>query len=219
MNLDGLSTELPALDPAGNLTELMAEHEPKERRPGDVIKLPETLSHRTKGRRLFYDFSQVAHATRLIRTLPEPDETVHCVMDGTFNGIALVPAVIELAGKPAEEIIITTLGFNLRNVECLIELAEKGQIKRLSMVCSDYYEKANKAEYAQAKARLDSISATIRSSMNHSKIILFNFPDAAYAVESSANLRSCNNLENFCLTNSRPLFEFHKSWIGRMLPA
>jgi hypothetical protein len=82
------------------------------------------LSHRTKGRRLFYDFSQVAHATRLIQSLPDPDETVHCVMDGTFNGIALVPAVIELANKPSEEIIITTLGFNLRNIECLIELAE-----------------------------------------------------------------------------------------------
>jgi hypothetical protein len=43
--------------------------------------------------------------------------------------------------------------------------------------------------------------------------------DHAYAGETSANLRSCNNLEQFSLTNSRPLFNFHKSWIGRMLPA
>jgi hypothetical protein len=39
--------------------------------------------------------------------------------------------------------------------------------------------------------------------MNHSKIILFDMGDHAYAVESSANLRSCNNLEQFSLTNSR----------------
>ena len=54
-------------------------------------------------------------------------------------------------------------------------------------------------------------------SMNHSKILLFDFPTAAFVVESSANLRSCNNLEQFCLTQSRPLLEFHRQWISRML--
>ena len=215
-DLHGLDTSIPSFD-SQNIAEVLAEDaDTKKPKPHQVIKLPSELSHRTKSRRLFYDFSQVAHATRLIKTLPTPDETVHCVMDGTFNGIALVPAIIDLAAVPCENLIITTLGFNLRNIECLIELAERGLIKRLSLLCSDYYDKANRQEYAQAKSRIESIEGTIRSGMNHSKILLLDMGQNAYVVESSANLRSCSNVEQFTLTNSRPLFQFHKSWIDCM---
>lgn len=209
-----LKTDLPAMD-AMSLADIMAE--PAARAPGEVINLGPNPSHRQRvSRRIFYDFSQVANAVNLIKELPGPDETIHCVMDGTFNGIALVPAVIELAGQPVD-LTITTLGFNLRNIECLIELSERKLIKKLSLVCCIYFEAANPHEYQRATQRFATIGATLKANVNHSKILLFDFGHAAYVAESSANLRSCNNLEQFSLTNSRPLLTFHANWINKML--
>jgi hypothetical protein len=38
-----------------------------------------------------------------------------------------------------------------------------------------------------------------------------------YAVESSANLRSCKMLEQFTLTNSRELVLFHRGWMAGLI--
>ena len=40
-----------------------------------------------------------------------------------------------------------------------------------------------------------------------------------YVLETSANLRSCQNLEHASLTRSRKLFDFHAAWIARVAAA
>lgn len=64
-----------------------------------------------------------------------------------------------------------------------------------------------------AEAQLQARGATLTSSRNHAKVIGLAFERDAYVVEGSANMRSCNNLEQFTLTNDPELFEFHRRWI------
>jgi hypothetical protein len=38
-----------------------------------------------------------------------------------------------------------------------------------------------------------------------------------YVIESSANLRSCRNIEQFTMTNDRELLTFHRSWMETVI--
>jgi hypothetical protein len=52
---------------------------------------------------------------------------------------------------------------------------------------------------------------------NHAKIILARTTAGHdVAIEASANLRSCRNLEVFSLSNDAGLFEFHRDWMARL---
>ncbi len=215
-----LATDLPSFQ-AESLADLMAADEkPAKTLPPAwaTVNLPKELAVRTKpSQRIYYDFSEVANAIGRIQPLPGPDETVHAIMDSTFKGIDLVPAIIQMANQPAMVVVITTLGFNRRDAACLCELVEHGQIKRLAMVCSNFFAEKDMGAYNYAQEHFSRIGARLGVARNHSKIILFDFGQSAYVIESSANLRSCMNFEQFTLTNSRALYDFHLSWISRML--
>jgi len=166
-----------------------------------TVNLPRKLTFREKPtKRVFYDYSEVDNAINLLERLPSPGETVHAVMDSHFKGIDLVPAILRLAGVPASELIVTTLGFNRRDAACLCELVQRGEIHRLSMVCSNFFAEKDKGAYDYALGSFADFG-----------------PTHFYTVESSANLRSCNNFEQFALTNSPELFAFHRSWVSKML--
>jgi len=185
-----------------------------------TVDLPKDLAFRDKPKkRVFYDYSEVNNAVKLLNRLPGPGETIHAIMDSHFKGIDLVPAIINLAQRPAAELIVTTLGFNQRDAACLCELKERREIRELAMVCSNFFAEKDPRAYDYAVEHFARVGAKIAVSRNHSKLLLFDFGDECYTVESSANLRSCNNFENFVLSNSKPLFRFHKGWVMRMFPA
>lgn len=53
---------------------------------------------------------------------------------------------------------------------------------------------------------------------NHTKLILAELARQFFVVESSVNLRSCQHLEQFSLTQSRQLYDFHAAWIEQVWP-
>jgi hypothetical protein len=174
---------------------------------------------RTKStRRRFYDLSRVPNAVRLINPLPRPGETIHAIMAGDFHAWDLVPAIYDLLGCPIAELLITTLGFNHANNLHLCQMIDAGQVVLASVVCSEYFRDADRDVFNAAEKQLAARGARIRAVRNHSKIIcvkpvLRAGESGNYVIESSANLRSCNNLEQFTLTNDRELFVFHRRWI------
>jgi hypothetical protein len=85
------------------------------------------------------------------------------------------------------------------------------------MVCSVYFAETDRPAYDYARERFSEINCQLTTSRNHTKLMLFDFGRTFYTVESSANLRSCNNFEQFNLTNSRDVWKFHRGWVTRML--
>jgi hypothetical protein len=164
--------------------------------------------------RRFYDLRNTPNAARLISPLPAPSETIHAIMGGDFSAWDLVPALLGQAGH-AIELVITTLGFNHANNEHLCELLDAGAIRAAWVVCSEYFKGADPDVYAAASERLAARGARLTATRNHSKVILL-MPlcgNGRYVFESSANLRSCNNLEQFTLTNAPEVYDFHRAWI------
>ena len=155
----------------------------------------------------------VPAAVALIKPLPRRGEVIHAVMGGDFAAWDLVPAILDLAGRPTEELFIATLGFNAQNSWHLCQLLDQGAIRRAHILASDYFAKADSSTFREAKTQLQARGATLASTRNHAKVIGMAFGRDAYVVEGSANMRSCNNLEQITMTNNRTLFEFHRRWI------
>jgi hypothetical protein len=52
----------------------------------------------------------------------------------------------------------------------------------------------------------------------HAKILLMELTDGRHiVVESSANLRSCRNIEQFTMTDDHDLLLFHRGWMLELL--
>jgi len=163
------------------------------------------------------DLSKIRAAVGQIQRLPGKEESLHAIMSGDFNGWDLIPAVRELLNRPIDDLTITTLGFNASNNAQLCAMLDAGEVKRVSVLCSHYFKGADPDVYNEAEARLRQRDQRIGAARSHAKVILLASGNARYVVESSANLRSCNNLEQPTLTRSRPLYEFHRRWIHAVL--
>jgi len=173
-----------------------------------------TIRTRHKRRR-HYDLSRVPNAVKLIKPLPAQGQTIHALMGGDFHAWDLIPAIHGLLGCSIAELYITTLGFNHANNGHLCQMLDSGEVKQAFVLCSEYFRDADRDVFNDAERRLVERGARIKAVRNHSKIIAI-LPVGSihcYTVESSANLRSCNNIEQFTLTNDRELFAFHRKWI------
>ncbi|MCG2684058.1 MAG: hypothetical protein L6306_10655 [Planctomycetales bacterium] len=212
MNLDGLKSldldALPELFPTAG---------------GDVrnvaIGLDERKHERRATRRRFLNQLQVENAARHLDRLPEPGESFHGTMSGNFHAFAFLPAIIKLAGGAVvAEANICTLGFNQINTLELFDLLDKDDVKKCSFIFSCYY-RSNEPEVADALiAGLQARGQRVAVVRNHAKLILAELDDGrCFTWESSANMRSCRNVEQYVLTHDRPLLEFHRAWMNQIL--
>lgn len=184
-----------------------------------VIGSPVRLSRRAR-KRHYLNALKIENAARHIDQLPGHDETLHCIMRGNYNGWDLAPAIQRLAAEPIDQLLIGTLGFNRGNAAGLFEMLEAQTVRRVLFVCSVYYQAHEPGVCDLVRERLrrhpGSRFAAVRS---HAKVLGCLTAAGAYVVESSANLRSCRMVEQFTLTNSRELFDFHQSWLEEMAAA
>lgn len=146
--------------------------------------------------------------------LPADGETVHLLMGGSYCAWDIVPTIAALAGKPITELWIATLGFNDATTESLCAMLDAGTIKTVSLICSHYFRGSDPETFENARKALAKRGQTIVAVRSHAKVQCLAIGRARYVIESSANLRSCNNLEQFTLSNSAPLFAFHRAWMA-----
>ena len=177
----------------------------------------EHLHREPPKRRLFYDLATARRATAALGRLPDPEESFHCLMGGDYHGFDLIIAVRELAGEVIEELHVATLGFNRHNMAHLCSMLDARDVGRAHVLCSEYFAGADFETFGYAKHELGRRGLRCVASRNHAKVLLFAIGPRRFVIESSANLRSCNNLEQFALCQSPPLYEFHRAWIERAL--
>ena len=167
------------------------------------------------------DARRFERATDALVRLPEPLEYIHIVTGQEFSGFDLLPAMLALSKADRfDALTLTTLGFSARNLEHIDAMIEAGkvQVRTLRILCSDFFRRADRAIWQTGRAQADCRGYGFRSTRNHTKLILSNICGRHFVVESSANLRSCANLEQFTITQSKDLFEFHNGWLDVVWP-
>jgi hypothetical protein len=161
------------------------------------------------------------NAVRDIRELPGEGESLHIICRGNFPLWSVVPATLALA-TPAriDHLAIATLGFSTSNATDLLQMLDAGQVQAVDIVCSVYFERQNPAEYRIMAEGLSARHQRLIALRSHAKIIAMRLSDGrAFVVESSANLRSCRNIEQITLTQDKALTEFHAAWISAVIDA
>jgi hypothetical protein len=183
---------------------------------------PETLdnlSHaRTAARREYLNALKVKNATEHIRAIPAAGVSLHCVCKGNFPLFDLISATLRIiAPATIADLHLCTLGFSAKNMQDLFAMLDDRSVGRVRVLCSCYFRSLSADIFNPMAEGLEKRGHRIIAMRTHAKIILARTTAGHHlTVESSANLRSCRNVEQFTLTNDADLHAFHVGWIDRL---
>jgi len=165
------------------------------------------------------DARQVANAVAHIGRLPAAGETMHLIAKGQYSLWHHVPATLKLiAPERLTYLAICTLGFSAQNLTDLLELFDTGQVEKIDFIFSVYFRSVEHDACDRLTAELTRRKQRVASLRQHCKILLMQTTDGrSFTIESSANLRSCRNVEQSTFTNDAALLLFHKTWLNELL--
>jgi hypothetical protein len=129
-----------------------------------------------------------------------------------------VTAVLDLSGEVIDRLHIATLGFSRRNIESMGRLMGEERIRELRLLCSHYFAGTSPHLYQLA---VDELSrrpgAAFLSVRSHAKLLALRLQSGrVLTLESSANLRSCKNIEQLSIFGSPDLYAFHTGWMDEL---
>lgn len=169
-------------------------------------------AHTAKARRRYA--AMLRESADILAHLPGPGESLHALMTGLYDFLTLVGHVITHHPAPCAELRIATLAFNSRNTHEIAQLFDSGAVQSVSLLCSDFFAKHSKAEFAEAVREFQARGMPIAAPRSHAKVTCLHFTDGAKLVfEGSANLRTNGNIEQFALFNDPELHDWHAAWI------
>ena len=180
------------------------------------VKVATWTTRQKSVRALVIDAQRFERAVDAVQRMPAPGEYLHIVTGQEFAGFDLLPAMLHLCKADAfETLTLTTLGFSRKNLEALATFIDAGKVppRRLQILCSDFFRRADLDIWRLGVEQAKRYGYGFRSTRNHTKLILANIGGKYFVTESSANLRSCANLEQFTMTQSRAVHDFHLQWI------
>lgn len=189
-------------------------------REGDPVpEMLDNVSHaRRPLRREYLAALQVKNAAAHLQALPDPGVSVHAIVKGNYAMFDTVGAIIGIiAPAVIEELYLATLGFSMKNVTALFEMIDAGDVKRVGVICSCYFRSLSAEIFNPMTQGLEQRGQQIIAMRNHAKIILARTTAGHHlTIESSANLRSCRNVEQFVMSNDAGLYNFHRKWQARL---
>ena len=176
---------------------------------------------RRTDRSIMLDARRLQDAVAHIGRLPKPGEAFHLVTAKRYSLWHVIEAVLHLAAPATIAYLgIATLGFSKQNLDELLAEIDAGRIGKVDFLFSVYF-KSNERESCERLAHeLTTRGHRVVAMLTHAKILLMELTDGrAFAVESSANLRSCGSIEQIVITHDCELFDFHRQWIGEIMDA
>lgn len=154
----------------------------------------------------------------LVSELPTAEESLHIISSGSFDYFNLIPLIIELSGEIIEEFYFSTWTMSHTNTVQIFDLYDKGIIKKIHCFIGDYFQSREKAVCHILKEGLEKRQGcTFFANKNHAKVSLLKTKSNFYIVEGSANFTANPRIEQFNLTNSSILYNFHQEWMNQLL--
>ena len=146
--------------------------------------------------------------------LPAEGEETIVVMTGRYHGIDLLDAMLALAGCPAREAYIATLGTNKSNIAAVCEHLDAGRIQQLTTVVADVFAAKDHAEAEYLRRMMNARGQRVVVARNHAKLILMHMDDGRkFALHGSLNLRRCNSFEQAAIAHDAATYDFFRDFI------
>src|SRR5262245_33147461 len=98
--------------------------------------------------------AMLREAGDILPRLPAPGESLHALMTGLYDFMTVVGLVITTHATACKLLRIATLAFSPRNVVEIAQLADRGAVRAVHLICSDFFAKHNAAVFAAARAEL-----------------------------------------------------------------
>lgn len=146
--------------------------------------------------------------------VPPPDCLLSVVVKGSFEFGDLIGALVRKYGG-ARELILSSLSIGEPQIDMLAALLAEGLVPAVTLVLSDYfYAQHRTTVYRYIYDHLPLEKTTVAVSGIHTKVSLLRLADGTpLVIEGSANLRSSQNVEQFCAVNSETHYSFHRDWL------
>lgn len=181
------------------------------------IRLDDERSFRRRGRHQADDASRISKAKDVLVTLPEPGESIHILLSGHFRNSDFAPVILDMADCRCDRLSICTLGYDRHTADMLLRELDAGRIAHLSMLSCVYAQSHFPDLHQWLTTELSRRGSRHMAARVHVKVMAFDLADGRrLAVESSANLRSCNMAELTTVTADHGLTEFHHRWISEL---
>jgi hypothetical protein len=146
--------------------------------------------------------------------LPDDGETLHGIMTGTYDLMHLLIVLLDRLDSTCTQLRIATLSLSARNVAEMAALLDAGTVRRLDLLCSDFFRKHDKGIFAEMLQELTSRGQRVAAARSHCKIVTLALADGRrFTLEGSANLRTNKNQEQFALTQDAALHDWYAAWI------
>jgi len=175
-------------------------------------------AHYRTGCHTFHDYRVQPDAFRHLARLPSVGETMHGIISGRYALYELVPATLaRISPATITDLYLATLSFSERNATDLLRLIDDGHVQKVTLIVSHYFKAQNESIYNSLVPPLLSRGHRCLAMRTHCKITLMETSvGEKYTVESSANLQSCKNIEQFSLTSDDALHDFHRGWMEEL---
>jgi hypothetical protein len=151
-------------------------------------------------------------AKRLLDVLPEPGQSLTCVLTGRYDAMDLFDLLLERFGS-ATHVRLATLTYKQRNHDTAARWIQSGAVQRLtllvSLFCQHHYP-----QLCQSTQELLRPPHRFACARCHVKVYCLHFPDdSKWVCHGSPNLRCCGNHENLTVERDDTLHDWWGEYI------
>lgn len=180
----------------------------------ETSRLPSSRSLKIAAKTALARVDREAALTDIIDGPPEPGTSLHIISAAKWDFWTWIPCFLRWIGG-TEDLYCSTWTASRPNVDELFELMNAGHVCRAHFLTGTYFKRREATVAANLIAGLQSRPGSrFVAFQNHAKVALLQNGDDWLSIEGSANLTSNPRLEQYVVTNSRDLYEFHRAWMN-----
>ena len=160
-----------------------------------------------KSKYLVSHYEKVSNLENDLMRIPTPEEFFFLQSDTAFNAFTFIPLVAKVF--PIKELHASTYSLSRKVIEALIEMHDKGQIERITLLVSDSMIKRNPIVIDNLMAMASSRpNVTVLYAWVHAKVCLMQSHEHYFVIEGSGNWSENAQYEQYTFANSKGLYDF-----------
>lgn len=181
-----------------------------------------------KNQKISTDMVEYSNASELVKAIKiKRGETVFCNLNGKFVFGDFIGAFIQENNLDVEELTVISLSGGVDNFEMLEALIQKGWVKKINLVLSEYFIRTETAKHTKTISLLNKICEDSKGlfkvyyTNTHSKIVLIKTShegkNGHITMQGSANLRSSQSLEQLIIHENKELYDFNYQYFQNLI--